>query len=424
MHFPQAKREFEALLDYLKHYRGCDLTGYKRSTLERRFAQRMHTVKISSYQDYLKYLQSHSEESIALLDTVLINFSSFFRDREAWEFLASDIIPQIIARKQPDESIRVWSAGCAFGQEVCSLLILFAEALGIESCLERVQFYATDVDEVAIKQARQATYHANEVAGIPSDLLKKYFDKSGQGYVFRQTFRRKIVFGHHDLAKDAPMSKIDLLMCRNVLIYFNSETQAKILARFHFALRDNGFLFLGRTETLTTRRQIFTLVNLNHRVYTKRLNLEVEDILSILSKSDEKKESDSTIRQISIWKSAYEMSPFAQLVIDIYGRLIVANEQAQLLFRLTSNDWNRPFEELELGKLMGSYLSLKTFYRDRRPLTLKNIEWIAANDTKSLNLFITPVFNLRQRLLGVNLLFIDMNYFKEGVGNLNITRHL
>lgn len=350
MNLPQAEREFEALLDYLKHNRGCDLTGYKRSTLLRRFAHRMQSINIGSYQDYLKYLQIHSNEWMALLDTVLINVTSFFRDRDTWDYLANDIIPKIIASKQPDEPIRVWSAGCAAGQEVYSLLMLFAEALGIESCLQRVQFYATDVDETAIKQARLATYDCKEVTSIPPNLLEKYFEQTEQGYVFHRKLRCQIIFGHHNLAENAPMSKIDLLSCRNVLIYFNPETQASILVRFHFALKNTGFLFLGKSEALINHRQIFTPISLKHHVYAKLLNLELEDHLLINPKSCKKQALDQTTRSFQIWQTAYEISHEAQLAVDSYDRLVVANEQANTLFKLTLDDWNRPFEELEPGK--------------------------------------------------------------------------
>lgn len=406
MSLPQAEREFEALLYYLKHNRGCDLTGYKRSTLLRRFEHRMHSINISSYQDYLQHLQSDSEEWLALLDTVFINVTDFFRDRDAWDYLANDIIPKIIASKQSDESIRVWSAGCASGQEVYTLLILLAQALGIESYLQRVQFFATDVDEAAIKQARLATYSLKEVKGIPPDLLEKYFEQTEQGYVFRRKLRCKIVFGHHNMAKDAPMSKIDLLTCRNALMYFNPETQLSILVRFHFALKDNGFLFLGKAETIITNRQIFTPVNLKHRVYAKGLNLELDEHLLINPKFNKKPALNSTTIQIHIWQTAYETSPFAQLAVDFNGHLVVANQQANTLFGLTLDDCHRLVKELEPGKLMSSHTSSRAFYRNHHPVTLKNIEWIAPHGTTYLDILITPVFNQKKYLLGVNLIFI------------------
>ncbi|MBE9015638.1 protein-glutamate O-methyltransferase CheR [Chroococcidiopsidales cyanobacterium LEGE 13417] len=407
MNLLPAEPEFEALLDYLKHNRGCDLTGYKRSSLVRRFRQRMQSINIGSYQDYLQYLQSHDSEWRALLDTVLINVTSFFRDRDAWDYLASNIIPKIIASVQPDEPIRVWSAGCAAGQEVYSLLMLFAEALGIEACLQRVQFYATDVDEAAIKQARLATYDSKQVTSIPPQLLEKYFEPTPDGYVFYRQLRSKIVFGHHNLAKNAPMSKIDLLSCRNVLIYFTPDTQASIFVRFHFALKNTGFLFLGNSETLVNHRQIFTSISLKHHVYAKGLNLELNDHLLINPKSSKEQVIDTTTSQIQFWQTAYETSHEAQLAVDNRGCLVASNNQANILFGLTLNDWHRPFEELKPGKLLGSQTSLQTFYRNRRRVTLKNIEWNTSKGTSYFDIYIVPVFSQKQHLLGVNLTFID-----------------
>ncbi len=281
----EANQDFEALLDYLKHNQKCDLTGYKRSTLMRRFQYRMQIVNIDSYSSYLEYLQTHSEEYIALLDDVLINVTEFFRDRDAWEYLATEIVPKIITGKQPNEQIRVWSAGCSTGQEVYSLLILLSEALGIESCLQRVRCFATDVDKAALEQARQCTYSELEVDSIPAHLREKYFERTEKGYVFHSALRRSVVFAHHNLLQDAPMSKLDLLSCRNVMIYFNLKAQASILVRFYFALKDTGFLFLGKTESVINRRQIFTLRSLNHRIYVKGPKLELEDYLLINPRS-------------------------------------------------------------------------------------------------------------------------------------------
>lgn len=410
MNLPPAETEFEVLLDYLKHNRGCDLTGYKRSTLVRRFAQRMYSININSYQDYLQYLQSHDKEWMALLDTVLINVTNFFRDRDAWDYLAAEIIPQIIASKQPEESIRVWSAGCASGQEVYSLLMLFAQALGIESCLRRVQFYATDVDQAAIKQARLATYSSQEVTGIPPDLLDKYFEQNDQGYfVFHQKLRSKIIFGNHNLAEDAPMSKIDLLTCRNALMYFNLVTQASILVRFHFALKSNGFLFLGKSETLITSRQIFIPVSLKHRIYNKGLNLELDDHFLITPKSRKKQALDPKINPTHIWQTAYEKSPEAQLAVNVHGRLVLANEQANTLFGLTLDDCHHPFKELQLAKIISDQDAKRKFYRNHFPVTLRNIEWTTSKGTKYFDVFIAPVFRQQKYLLGVNLTFINVS---------------
>lgn len=277
----ETNQDFEELLDYLKHSQKCDLTGYKRSTLMRRFQHRMQTINIDSYQSYLQYLQIHPQEYLALLDDVLINVTCFFRDRDAWEHLAAEVVPKIIANNHPDESIRVWSAGCATGEEIYSLLILLSEALGIEECLQRVQCFATDADKAALCQARQAIYSELEISSIPAHLREKYFQPTEKGYVFHPKLRQKVVFGYHNLMEDPPISKLDLLICRNVMIYFNRKTQADILDRFHFALQDNGFLFLGETEVVTNRQQIFNPISLMHKVYVKAAVLELDGSLSI-----------------------------------------------------------------------------------------------------------------------------------------------
>ena len=409
----EANPEFEALLDYLKHSRSCDLTGYKRSTLMRRFQYRMQSININSYQSYQQYLQSEPSEWLALLDDVLINVTSFFRDRDAWVTLANEIIPKLIARKQPQESIRVWSAACASGPEVYSLVILFAEALGIESCLQRVKFYGTDVDKAALEQARQGIYQPREVTEIPPDLLEKYFEQSDRGYVFHPQLRRSIIFGCHNLAEDAPLSKIDLLVCRNALIYFNADTQANILIRFHFALKNNGFLFLGNAETLITKRQIFTPVHMKHRIYAKGLKLGVDEHLQLTPPTRKKQAVDFLAPHIRIWQTAFETSPFAQLTVDSNSCLIMANERANALFGLTPNNFGRPLRSLKPGQMLGLCRSIKQVNSDFCPVTLKNVEWRTPTDTTYFDIFIIPVFSSEGHLLAMNLTFTDIRNLND-----------
>jgi two-component system, chemotaxis family, CheB/CheR fusion protein len=408
--------EFEAILDYLRRHQECDLTGYKRSTLMRRFRHRMQTINIDSYQSYLTYLENHPDEYRGLLNDVLINFTSFFRDREAWDYLAIDIIPRILAGKQSNDTIRVWSAGCATGQEIYSLLILLAEALGIEACLERVQCYATDADEIVLKQARQATYTDVDMIGISPDWCSKYFEHTEKGDVFHPALRRRVIFGHHDLIKDAPMSKIDLLICRNVLIYFQLEAQTTILVRFHFALKNTGFMFLGKSEALTSRRQIFTPVNLKQRVYAKGIDLDLEDHLSITSKSREKwldkglrnsEKIDIAANRSYFWQTVFETNPVAQCAVDPQGCLISANEQANLLFDLTPEDHNRSFQDLEPGKILVAQVSVKFVYRHHCPVKFRNIQWVTPQATKHFDVTIAPIISPTRQLLGIIVTFLD-----------------
>ncbi|WP_013334227.1 CheR family methyltransferase [Gloeothece verrucosa] len=412
MNPPEVNLEFEALLNYLKDSRGCDLTAYKRSTLIRRFQYRMQSINIDNYQNYLQYLQQHPQEYSALLDDVLINFTSFFRDPEAWDYLAKAIIPKILKSKHTDEPIRVWSAGCAAGQEIYSLTILLAEVLGTDECLKRVQVYATDIDEVALTQAREGIYSEQQMIGLSANLIEKYFKPIEGNYVFDRTLRHKIIFGKHDLAKNAPISKIDLLVCRNVLMYFYSETQSSILVRFHFALKNTGFLLLGQTDILTQHREIFTPINLKLRIYAKGLNLEVEHVLSLNPKSSKKPTLARFTTDQSFWKTIFETSPVAQLCVDFKGYLIAANERANILFGLTLDDLNRSFLELEPGKLLDSHASGKSLYHKRRRATLKNIEWRTSSSTRHFDVESVPLFNSEKKFLGITLTFFEKSLSK------------
>lgn len=261
--------EFEALLYYLRQSHSFDFTNYKRSSLMRRVQYRMHNLSIESYSNYTDYIKEHPEEFVPLFNTILINFTGFFRDAEAWKYMSTQIIPQVIAAKSESESIRAWSAACASGEETYTIAMLLAEALGIEQFRERVKVFGTDVDEEALKQARQGNYPSSAIAGIPNKLLEKYFQKNADRYVFHQDLHCSVNFYRHNLIQDAPMSKIDLLVCRNALIYFDLQAQTKVLARFHFSLKDKGFLFLGNVEMLPNQVNFFTLVNMKQRVFTK-----------------------------------------------------------------------------------------------------------------------------------------------------------
>ena len=257
---------FEALLDYLKGTRGFDFTAYKRSSLMRRIQKRLQALTIESYDDYQAYLDAHAEEFPLLFNTILINVTSFFRDPEAWGYLSAQIVPTIMAHSRPDSAIRVWSTGCASGEEAYTLAMMLAEQMGIEAFRRRVKIYASDVDEDALMQARHATYTASQVEDVPPDLLARYFERVDDRYLFHKDVRRSIIFGRHDLVQDAPISRVNLLVCRNTLMYFTRETQAKVLNRFHFALRNGGFLFMGRAELLLTHGELFTPVELKWRV--------------------------------------------------------------------------------------------------------------------------------------------------------------
>lgn len=263
--------ELEELLIYLKQVQQVDLTGYKRSSLLRRIGVRMQQVGVDCYQDYLDHLQRQPNEVTQLLDTIFINVTCFFRDRPVWDYLKNQVIPRIVANKPSNEPIRVWSAACASGEETYSLAMLLAEALGLEQFQKRVRIWGTDVDRDALVQARRGYYSSEAVELIPPNLLERYFEPTTDGYCWRSDLSHPINFLRHNLIKAAPLVKMDLLVCRNMLMYLTPEAQIRALVRFHFSLSENGFLMLGQAEALVTRDQnsLFTCIDREVRLFTK-----------------------------------------------------------------------------------------------------------------------------------------------------------
>jgi two-component system CheB/CheR fusion protein len=219
------EQELVHLLEYLHRARGLDLSGYKRVGLLRRLTKRMRSVGIEGFGDYLTYLETHPNEYTGLLDTLLINVTAFFRDDLPWEYVRTDIVPALVERKAPTDPIRVWCAGCASGEETYTLAMVIAEVIGIEAFQERVKLYGTDLDNDALAKARLGAYSESDLADVPAPLVEKYFERRDQTFVFRKDLRRCIIFGRNDLIQDAPISRVDLLACRNTLMYFDGPTQ-------------------------------------------------------------------------------------------------------------------------------------------------------------------------------------------------------
>jgi two-component system CheB/CheR fusion protein len=398
----EGTQDLEVLLDYLRRSRGFDFTGYKRASLSRRIDKRMQVVGVDSYLSYLDHLEVDPDEFTQLFNTILINVTGFFRDPPAWELVRGEILPQLLASKPASEPIRIWSAGCASGEEAYSLAMITADLMGLEAVRERVKIYATDVDEEALNQARQARYTARQVEGVPPELLSRYFEGNGQGYVFSKDLRRSVIFGRHDLIQDAPISRIDLLVCRNTLMYLNSETQSHVLARFSFALREGGYLLLGKAEMLLAHANLFTSVDLKRRVFRKVPGATLRDRLLALADTSERQLAGIAPREERIHSAALNASAEAQVVVDAGGSLAVANRRARTLFNLGDDDVGRPFQDLEISYLPLELRSkIQQVYVERRPSPMYEAELpTKAGDIVHLEVQVIPLIDEQQLLLG------------------------
>ncbi|MEA5602861.1 CheR family methyltransferase [Nostoc sp. UHCC 0252] len=405
--------KFENLLIYLRQSRGFDFTGYKRSTLMRRVCKRMQSLTIENFEEYLDYLEVYPEEFNYLFNTILINVTAFFRDSSAWEYLAGEVLPNLIKNKKNSGQIRIWSAGCASGEEAYTLAMLMAEILGAEEFRQRVKIYATDVDEEALNQARHAVYSAKDVQALSDELRQKYFEVVGNRYVFRQDLRRSVIFGRHDLLQDAPISRLDLLVSRNTLMYFNSETQGRILARFHFALNDNGYLFLGKAEMLLMHSSLFTPIDLKNRIFNRVSSVNIRDRLLVMANTADDESSSRLSRHLRLRDLGFDTSPIAQVVIDINGALVMVNEQARNLFALSPRDLTRPFQDLELSYRPIELRSLiERAYAEHRPITLTNVErYLSNTETQYLDVRITPLQDTDTNYLGISISFHDVTRY-------------
>jgi two-component system CheB/CheR fusion protein len=257
-----------SILEQVGRHASMDFHQYKSSTILRRIGRRMAVNHIRTMQDYLEYLQTHPEEIGALVKAFLINVTQFFRDPNAFAYLNSEILPKLIAQaRMRDRFLRFWTAGCATGEETYSLAMLIINLLGSELPEWRVKIFATDLDEAAINFARRGLYSENLLKGVPADYRDRFFEPADHGFRVSKTLRQMVIFGQQDLSRSAPFPRIDLVICRNVLIYFTPELQEYVLNQFAFSLSPNGYLFLGKAETVRPNQSYYELVNKHWKVY-------------------------------------------------------------------------------------------------------------------------------------------------------------
>ena len=408
--------QFEAILEYLRRARGFDFTAYKRSSLKRRLDKRMQIAGIDGYDRYLDYLQVHPDEFSALFNTILINVTSFFRDPPIWELVASDVLPELLAAKAPRDNLRFWSAGCASGEEAYTLAMLLSEALSLEGLRERVKIYATDVDEDALAQARLAVYTPRQVESVPPAFLQKYFERSNGNYVVQRDLRRTVIFGRHDLIQDAPISRVDFLSCRNTLMYFNSEVQGRIAARFYFALHEGGYLLLGKAEMLFNYGNMFLPQDLKRRLFraTHKLNQRERLLLLAQAGREETAAAEAPATPMGIGQAAFDTDTTSQIVVDADGTLVLANNPARRQFGLADKDIGRLLQDLELSYRpleLRSHIQQAT--SDRAPVAVKDVEWVVSpGEVRYYDITFAPLVDRTGGILGTKVTFADISRYK------------
>jgi len=340
---PQKDEEvFKQILTVLRVRRGVDFSYYKKSTLKRRIIRRMALTKIEKPTEYLGFLRENKTEQDALYNDMLISVTNFFRDQQVFDLLCATIFPAIISKKTNDEPLRIWVAGCATGEEAYSMAICLQEQLGDKAAAMKIQIFATDISETAIAKARTGIYRPTELDGVSPSRLQQFFTKLDGNFQVSKTIRDMCVFAQHNLMKDPPFSKIDLVSCRNVMIYLEPVLQKRALTTFHYSLNEDGYLLLGKSETIGANTDIFSAYNSGEKIYSRKG--PPGRFMNVASYGTEKtfREIDKGVQKESVEKDVFKLADEAILAHFVPPSVLV-NERFDIVqFRGATELWLVP----------------------------------------------------------------------------------
>jgi two-component system CheB/CheR fusion protein len=269
-HEEVTENDLEQILQLLRKSLGVDFSHYKVTTIKRRILRRMLLYKILSLRAYHAYLLQHTDEITTLFNDLLINVTSFFRDPEAMEYIKKSLLPKLLKNKSTNNPLRIWVPACSTGEEAYSIGMLVMEVLSEKISSVEVQIFASDLSEIAINKARLGVYSPSEIAGVSLRRLQNFFTKTEGGYRITKPLRDMCVFAPHNIFKDPPFSKLDLITCCNLMIYMDNVLQKRIITTFHYALNRGGYLMVGKSETVSASPQLFTQVEKRFKIYSRK----------------------------------------------------------------------------------------------------------------------------------------------------------
>lgn len=364
---PVAESAVSQLLSMLKQRCQVDFSGYKAGTLARRIRRRVVATGHQETREYLQWVEAHPEELELLSRDILISVTSFFRDKEAFSALREKI-RAICEARQNDEEIRVWVAGCASGEEAYSIAIVFAQVLGERVMSQPVQIFATDIDEDALNTARRGLYPAAALASLAPEVLQMFFRPAHKHYEVSKRLRDMIVFARHNLVDDPPFLRLDLITCRNVLIYFDNSLQSRVLQRFHFALRDPGFLFLGRSESVAQAEQLFSPENRRERLFRKQgasTPMPVRATRPKMQPAPGRQRNDHL--QLLLDALTHHLNATLALC-DAHGRILHTAGDVELFFRFPSGSTETTISDVVAEPFRGEVMALLHRFGKNRQL--------------------------------------------------------
>lgn len=406
---------------------GHDFTNYKRATILRRIERRINVRGLYSLSEYAAFLRENPEETQALLKDLLISVTNFFRDKEAFAYLETHVIPNIVQQKTAENGVRAWVAGCATGEEAYSLAMLFHERLYNGNSVPPIQIFATDIDEAAIATAREGFYTLNDAADVSPDRLRRFFIPEAGGYRIKKELREMILFANHNVLKDAPFSKIDFISCRNMLIYLNGTAQNRVMETFHLALNPGGYLFLGSSESADGANDLFVVVNKEHNVFQSRhvttrpipvpdtslptafhIKLPEQESKSVKATAEQENRVLTRISLADLHLRMLEQYAPPSLVINENHEVVHVSESAGQFLQVTGGEPSTNIFKMIKQELRPKLrTALYQAEQKRVNIEVKNLPVIADSETKIINLHVRPVFRKNDTARGFILIVFE-----------------
>ncbi len=383
---------------------GVNFTYYKQATIRRRVMRRVMLAKFKKLEDYTKFIMENTKELDALYQDLLINVTNFFREPAIFKALTQKVFPTLLQKRKQTDPIRIWVAGCATGEEAYSLAIALLECLDNKSYTTPFQIFATDINAKVIEQARVGIYPKNALANVSEKRLRRFFTKIDGNYQISKSLREMCVFASHDFTRDPPFSRIDLISCQNVLIYLESILQKKALTAFHYSLKPDGFLLLGKSESVGETRELFASADKKHKIYRKktkssRLNLDFvgktlpQTTLPLRSAG---LEHEGQVKEIDIEKEA------EKLLLSRYvpANVLINSDLEILQFRGETAHYLQPSSgraSLNLLKMVRDELEFElrnAIYqakKKRRPIQKASLQINVNGNTHTIDLEVVPI---------------------------------
>lgn len=401
---PAAKQssDYDTAMKLLKDSFGVNFSNYKSGTITRRLERRQKLTNCSSLAGYVERIQNDEVELQELKADLLIGVTQFFRDPTAWEVLGQAIIPKLLQSVSSEDELRVWVAGCSRGQEAYSLAALITEQQRKMGSKHSVKIFATDVDQAALDYAAQGIYSEKDLVGLDPDQVQSMFDPHHDAYKIRRELRKQIVFAPHDLTADAPFTRLHLITCRNVLIYFNAESQHRILSLFHFGLRTEGVMFLGPSESLAQLSDDVQVISESARLFKKQKNIPLPERTRISPRTPvvhQSKVKPGLHAEASVQREI--LATYDCLLKQFMPSAILVNQRVELIqvfgkaprfLKLVDGRFSGALTQLtstKLGQLLDSLL--KRSMERSEQLEIRNVEVETADGTEHLRISVNEV---------------------------------